>query len=78
MLGLTWPPKPNRVADNIFLANMGFRRDRTRVNSDAVGMAAGTVSSVAVSTVPPGNRRRAPFLPGASMVAAFAPQTTED
>ena len=49
--GSTWPPKPLRIAEMIFSANVWLWRERKRVNSAAESTSAGTASSMAACSV---------------------------
>src|SRR5215471_12179964 len=46
-LGSTWPPKPLRMADRTFSANVWSRRERKRAKSAADRTSAGTAWSIA-------------------------------
>src|SRR5262249_31554519 len=49
--GSRWPPKPFRIAERIFSANVWLWRERNRVYSAAESTSAGTASSIAAIRV---------------------------
>src|SRR3954454_25280946 len=49
--GSLWPPKPSRIAERIFSANVCSLRERKRANNAAVSTSAGTASSMAALIV---------------------------